>query len=104
MRLGKDRIHVTFRWLILENLVLSKKTTRYFDPHHPFSCLIVFATQRASHAWAFVILDHVDPREFVLPGWVEPALSMLHFLCRWHDSIVLFVAITRMCAGLAGTR
>ena len=53
---------------MLEKFVLAKKMAQYFYPHHPFSCLIMFATERANHAWAFLVLDHMDPHEFVLPG------------------------------------
>ena len=65
MGLREDRVHVTLGPLMLKEFVLSKKTAGYFDPYHPFGCLMVFAAERTVHTLAVYILINENPREFL---------------------------------------
>ena len=68
---------------MLKDFVLSKKTAGYFDPYHPFGCLIVFAAERTVHTLAVFILVDENPRKFLLPALIKSTLSMF-----MHISIV----------------
>ena len=83
MGLSEDRVHVTLGPLMLKEFVLSKKTAGYFNPYHPFGCLIVFAAERTVNTLAIFILGNENPRKFLLPAVIDSTLSMFSPLCGW---------------------
>ena len=83
---------------MLKEFVLSKKTAGYFDPYHPFGCLIVFDAERTVHTLAVYILVNENPREFLLPALIKSTLSMFSPLCGWLQIISTLLSISSLSA------